>query len=165
MSVMPLRSRFPGELALRDLPAEAPHRLASLISTRMLVLQLAERMSLTTIDVAEVDAVRPYINPLRERFPADALRLERALDRIAAGDARRVAAALLATGDSINMHQHSLGAYGYYLAAYELAAQHDTSAAALSATARLRDLAEEMGRPRTAQKWDKRARRHLERCR
>ena len=169
MSAMPLRSRFPGELALRDLPAAAPHRLANLVTARMLVLQLAERVTGATMDLAElqreVEAVRPYIDPVRERFPADAMRLERALDRIAAGDPRRAAAALLAAGDSSTLHGHMMGAYGYYYAAYDLGVASDGGAAALSAASRLRDVAQDMGREQQAEKWDKRARRLVQRCR
>src|SRR5688500_16972587 len=114
----PMRSQFPGELALRDLPVATPHRLANLVIARMLVLQLAERTAQhgmeDAVSAIELNAVRAYIEPIRERFPADAMRLDRILDRIASGEDHRVIAALLAAADTTLLHAHGMGAYGFF---------------------------------------------------
>lgn len=167
--IAPLRNIFPGELALRDLPDETPQRLASLVTVRLLVLQLAERIAQGAVDPEflhiELAAVRAYIDPIRERFPADALRLERLLDRLASGDARRVIPALLAAAETTLQHAHQVGAYAFFQAAYEAGRQEDHAAGALSAASRLRALATDMGRAHYAERWDRRARRLLARCR
>src|SRR5262245_40387922 len=98
----PLRSRFPGELVLRDLYDGAPLSFTCLITARFAVRQVAERYAEGWVGPewlqAEVDAAAAYLNPVRRTALADAVRLRRLLERIREDQPEGVARALLAMG-------------------------------------------------------------------
>jgi hypothetical protein len=163
----PLRSRFPGELALRDLNRFCSLRKSELVVARLVVLQLAERFAAGHVDAAlrriEVEAAALYVEPLIGRY-RDALCLTRVLDRIAEDEPRRVTSALLSCGDRCKAVNHVMGAYGFYLCAFELATHHGYSAAALSASSRLSDLATLLDRTNAGSRWTRRKSKLVEIC-
>jgi hypothetical protein len=164
-----LRSRFPGELALRDLGESASVARAGLVTARFLVLQVAERYA-TGWYVPEwlelaIAATDPYVGPGCESAPADGMRLRNVLMRIRANEPDRVVAALLAAGDTTLTQSHRLAAYGFYRAAYVLSMRIDKKVGALSASSRLACLAEAFQRPRASRVWSKRCARLVAQCR
>jgi hypothetical protein len=164
----PLRSRHPGELALRDLPTDPSMFTAGLITARFLTLQVAE-LYVADVYVGEwlehaTAAVEPYISQGCERAPSDALRLRHVLDRIRQNEPERVVVALLAAGDTSTTQSAPLGAYGFYRSAYQLALGIDKKAGAVSASSRLAGLAETLHRPRLVTYWSKRCARLVSEC-
>lgn len=165
----PLRSRFPGELALRDLGETAPLDRAGLVTARFLTLQVAERFA-TGWYVPEwlelaIEATAPYLGPGCERAPADGMRMRHLLLRMRANEADRVVAAMLAAGDTTLTQSHRLAAYGFYRAAFMLSIRIEKKVGALSASSRLACLAEAFQRPRTARLWSKRCALLVAQCR
>jgi hypothetical protein len=164
----PLRSRFPGELVLRDLYEGAPISFTCLVTARFAVLQVAERYAEGWVAPewleAEVDAASAYIQPVRRTALADALRLSRLLDRIREDQPERVALALLAMGTTALSQAHVYGAVACYRAAHELGKRLGRHAIALSAASRLAELAVILDRPRTGRKWQRQCAALLEAC-
>lgn len=165
----PLRSRFPGELALRDLGDSALSPGAGLVTARFLVLQVAERYA-TGWYVPEwlelaIAATEPYVGPGCEAAPADGMRLRNVLMRMRVNEPDRVVAALLAAGDTALSQSHRLSAYGFYRAAYVLSMRIDKKVGALSASSRLACLAEAFQRPRPSRVWSKRCAMLVAQCR
>jgi hypothetical protein len=164
----PLRSRFPGELVLRDLYEGAPISFTCLVTARFAVLQVAERYAEGWVAPewleAEVDAAAAYIQPVKRTALADALRLRRLLDRIREDQPERVARALLAMGTTALSQAHVYGAVACYRAAHELGKRLGRHAIALSAASRLAELAVILDRPRTGRKWQRQCAALLEAC-
>jgi hypothetical protein len=165
--VQPLRSRFPGELALRD-ARDGTVRQAQVCAARFAVLQLVERFSAGSIDTTawalELEAAGAYIDVLHEKVPAEAQRLRRVLDRLNQEFAQGAPAALLSAGDLAFACGHLFSAWGFYHEAFALAGPRGRSAVALSAASRLAELAHRLERPGLARKWTLRCRRLLARC-
>jgi hypothetical protein len=165
--VQPLRSRFPGELALRD-AREGSVRQAQICAARFAVLQLVERFSAGTIDTTawthELEAAAAYIDVLAEMVPAEAQRLRRVLDQLNRDFAQGAPAALLSAGDLAFVCGHLYAAWGFYHEAFTLASPRGRSAIALSAASRLAELARRLEREKLARKWTQRCRRLLARC-
>jgi hypothetical protein len=164
----PLVSKYPGELALRD-AAGATVLEAQLCTARFAVLQLAERYAASGIDVmlltAEIEAAEAYVSPMRERGPADALRLSRILDGMRRGQVRSVTSAFLAAGDTARAAGQVYAATGFHRAAYDLALRIGWNAAALSAASRVAELAVLLQKPRTAARWQRCCAEQLAACR
>ncbi|HSL69987.1 MAG TPA: hypothetical protein VK864_07070 [Longimicrobiales bacterium] len=155
----PLRSRFPGELALRDLYEGAPPSLTCLIAARFAVLQVAERYATGWVSddwlEVELSSAEAYLAPVRESAVADSLRLRHLVDRMRANQPNRVAAALLAAGDTAVLQSHIFGAVACFRAAHELATRIGRNAIALSAASRLAELAMLLQRPRSERRWQR----------
>ena len=164
----PLRSTFPGELALRDLPERTTSRLGQVVTARLLVLQLAERYALLESEerpsALEIEAAHAYVSPIATLGPIDELHLRRILTRMASNQPRRVIAALIACGDSCLNQEHRLAAWGFYLAGFELAGRINQDAAALSLASRLAELAAVVQRGKAAEQWRRRQTRLVQRC-
>jgi hypothetical protein len=163
----PLRSRFPGELALRD-ARDGSTRQAQVCAARFAVLRLVERFVDGTIDptswVAELESAAAYVDPLNEKVPQEAEGLRRVLERLDRDSARGAPAALLSAGDGALACGHAFGAWGLYRTAYQLAARAGRSAVALSAAFRLSKLAARLDRPELGHKWSRRCARQLALC-
>jgi hypothetical protein len=164
----PLKSRHPGELALRDLTTEPSAFVAGLITARFLTLQVAEYY-VAGVYAGEwlehaTAAVEPYVGRGCERAPSDGLRLRQLLDRIRLNEPERVVVALLAAGDTATTQSAPLGAYGFYRVAYDLALRIDKKAGAVSASSRLAGVADTLQRPRLAMYWSKRCTRLVAAC-
>jgi hypothetical protein len=164
----PLRSRFPGELVLRDLYEGAPVTFTCLITARFAVLQIAERYAEGFVEKdwleAEVDAAAAYIQPVRRTAVAEALRLRILLDRIRDDQPERVAHALLAMGTTALSQAHVYGAVACYRAAHELGRRIGKNALALSAASRLAELATILERPKLGRRWQRQCAALLEAC-
>jgi hypothetical protein len=165
----PLRSRFPGELALRDLGESAPMCRAGLVTARFLTLQVAERYAAgwfvpEWLELA-IAATDPYVGPGCESAPADAMRLRQVLTRMRVNEPDRVVAALIAAGDTTLTRSHRMAAYGFYRAAYVLSVRIDKKVGALSASSRLACLADDFQRPASARRWSRRCAELVAQCR
>lgn len=164
----PLRSRFPGELVLRDLTAGSSLRMSRLISARLVVLQLAERYAAQQVSVLllslEAEAAAAYVEPLIGRMQADALALTRVLDRLAHDETRRIITALLGCGDGCLQQAHLMSAYGFTLAAFDLAIGDGRTSAALSATTRLTEIAKLLNRRNAGERWQRQTQKLVARC-
>jgi hypothetical protein len=163
----PLRSRFPGELALRD-AKDGSVRQAQVCAARFAVLQLVERFVDGTINTTcwtvELESAAAYVEPLNEKSPLEAQRLQRVLLRLDCDYARGVPGALLAAGDCALACGHLHGAWGLYRTAFRLAAPVGRHAAALSAAFRLSELALRLDRPGLGHRWSRRCGRLLAQC-
>lgn len=164
----PLRSQFPGELVLRDLPERTTIKLAQLVTARLVVLQLAERYASLVAEARPTDpelaAAAAYLPPIVMQAPVDELRLRSILTRMGANQPGRVLLSTLACGDCCLHHEHYLAAYGFYLAGFELAGRINQDAAALSLSTRLAELAATVHRTQAAELWGRRQMKLLQRC-
>ncbi|MGH7469904.1 MAG: hypothetical protein ACRENP_18300 [Longimicrobiales bacterium] len=165
--MLPLRSRFPGELALRD-ARDGSVRQAQVCAARFAVLQLVERFVDGAIDTtswaAELETAAAYVDPLNEKLPQEAQGLHRVLQCLDRDYARNAPAALLPAGDGALACGHLFGAWGLYRTAFELAAPMGRSAVALSAASRLSELAARLDRPGLGHKWSRRCARLIALC-
>lgn len=163
-----LRSQFPGELALRDLPVRDAQEFVGLIAARFVMLQLIERIAHGGIEphllALELDSAVEYVTAIRRHAPADAMRLQRLADRVRRKEMRAVASALLSVGDTALVRAHRYAAFGFFRASHVLSNELKWDAAKLSSADRLAIVARELGRKREAAHWEQRRRRLVSRC-
>ena len=155
----PLRSRFPGELVLRDLPPGSPRRVVNVVTARFAVMQLAERYAAGFVAddwlEEELEAAAAYLKLLQRNGLADLLRLRHLLERMREQQPERVATGLLAAGDTALTQAHVFGSIACYRAAHMLAERVGRNAIALSAASRLADLAIALQKPGSGRRWQR----------